>query len=312
MPAALLAVLLPALYWDQPIGTADQLRKAAMTRLYVAAGHDEAWRNQGFDVTPFDRRAAGQAVTPTVQYHIDVASATRVPWVTANGWRFAREPDRPWFYDAASGSAALAAAEAFTYGVQAAVHAPAEDLNTLARMLSFLASIDNPRLPVMADIGVIDDGSNAMGEVLNLMVRHILLFQLIKAPDPKFDLIIRLGSAEYTTADAANPYEFAMKVRRRLTDEKRLLRLFGSNVVLALLTGDGAHARVHLLNYGPNPVRGLRVRVLKPFKTGKLAAFEHAGAALEDYAVEDGATEFTIPEIGPYAVVDLSDREPLE
>jgi len=86
------------------------------------------------------------------------------------------------------------------------------------------------------------------------------------------------------------------------------VRIFGSNVVLVRLTGDASHARVHLLNYGAATVKGLRVRVLGSYPQGKLAVFEHPGAVLADYSVADGATEFTIPEIATYAVVDLVGR----
>ena len=41
-----------------------------------------------------------------------------------------------------------------------------------------------------------------MGEVLNLMARHNLLFRVIPAADPKYDLNIRLGAGEYSKADA--------------------------------------------------------------------------------------------------------------
>jgi hypothetical protein len=299
MPLAFLAVLWPALFWDRPMETADTLRKAGIERLCVPAGQEQAWRKQGFAATPFDRARAVQAAAPKVEYHMDVASATRVPWVDANGWRFEREPRRAFFYDAPAGSAVLAAAEAFAYGAEAAIFAAPEDLTPFEAMLKFLAEIDQPRMPAMANIGVIDDGSDTMAEALNLLARHNLLFHVIPSADPKYDLNIR------HVPEAANPYEFAMKVRRDLTDEKRLLRIFGSNVVLVRLTGDGQQARVHLLNYGQAAVKGLRVRVLGVYAQGKLAAFEHPGAALEDYSAQDGATEFTIPEMNAYAVVDL-------
>jgi hypothetical protein len=308
MPLALLAVLLPTLFWDRPIETADTLHKAGIERLYVPAGQERVWRKRGFAASPFDRAGAAQAVAPNVEYRMDVASATRVPWVDANGWLFEREPGRSFFYDAPAGSAGLAAAEAFAYGADAAIRAAPEDLAPLVRMLKFLGEIDQPRLPVRANIGVIDDGSDAMAEVLNLLARHNLLFHVIPSADPKYDLNIRLGTAEYPLEEAANPYEFAMKIRRRLTDEKRLLRLYGSNVVLARLTGDRAQARLHLLNYGGASVKGLRVRVLGSYEHGKLGAFGHPGAALEEYSVQDGSTEFTIPEINTYAVVDLMGR----
>jgi hypothetical protein len=147
-----------------------------------------------------------------------------------------------------------------------------------------------------------------MGEVLNLMARHNLLFCVIPAPDPKYDLNIRLGAGEFTSKDLADPYAFAMLIRRRLTDEKRLLRLYGSNVVLARLTGDNGQARVHLINYGAGTVKGLRLRVLGSYARGRLAAFDYQKAELQDYSVQDGATEFTIPEMGTYAVIDLTSR----
>lgn len=300
MPLALLAFLLPALFWDRPIETAETLRKTGIERLYVPAGREQAWRKQGFAASPFDRAGAVQAVTPKVEYHMDVASATRVPWVGANGWRFEREPGRTFFYDAPPGSAALAAAEAFAYGADAAVRAAPEDLAPFARMLQFLVKIDQPRLPVMANIGVVDDGSDTMAEVLNLLARHNLLFHVIPSADPKYELNI------HVVPEANDPYAFAMKTRRDLTDEKRLLRIYGSNVVIARLTGDAARVRVHLVNYGNAAVKGLRVRVLGSYARGELAAFGHPVESLEDYSVQDGATEFTIPELSAYAVVDLT------
>ncbi|MGA2135978.1 MAG: hypothetical protein ABSH50_27120 [Bryobacteraceae bacterium] len=300
MPAALAAVLVPTLFWTQPAGTADALRKADIERLCVPAGLEPAWRKLGFTVTAFRPGHATEATAPKVEYHMDVASATRVPWVDANGWRFERNPAGSYFYKAPAGGAELAAAEAFAYGVEATVQAAPDDLPGFGRMLRFLAEIAQPPLPAMANIGVVDDGSDTMGEVLNLMSRHNLLFRIVPAADPKYDLNVR------NTADAADPYQFAMSVRRRLTDEKRLLRIYGSNVVLGRLTGDGTRARLHLLNYGNAAVAGLRVRVRGSYQQGKLAVFDHPHAALQDFAAADGAAEFTIPEMGTYAVVDLT------
>jgi hypothetical protein len=300
MPLALLAVLLPTLFWDRPVDSGDALRKAGIERLCVPAGQEPAWHKQGFTVVAFDRARAVQAVPPKVEYRMDVASATRVPWVDANGWRFERQPGSAFFYDVPAGSAALAAAEAYAYGVEAAIRAAPEDLPSLARMLKFVGEVDRPRMPAMANIGVIDDGSDTMAEVLNLLARHNLLFRVIPAADAKYDLNIR------NVPEAANPYAFAMTVRRDLTDEKRLLRIYGSNVVLVRLTGDGKHARVHLLNYGTAAVKGLRVRVLGTYAKGKLAVFDHPGEALADYSAQDGATEFTIPELGTSAIADLT------
>jgi hypothetical protein len=99
-----------------------------------------------------------------------------------------------------------------------------------------------------------------------------------------------------------------MMVRRKLTDEKRLLRIYGTNVVLARLTGDPKHTRLHLLNYSGNAVKGIRVRLLGVYDHADLAAFDHDSLKVQDYTVEEGATEFSVPEISAYAVVDLVSR----
>ena len=61
-------------------------------------------------------------------------------------------------------------------------------------------------------------------------------------------------------ADAADPSGFALKIRRQLTDERRRLRIFGSEVVVARMTGDASRVRIQLLNYGNRDIAGLRVR----------------------------------------------------
>jgi hypothetical protein len=94
-------------------------------------------------------------------------------------------------------------------------------------------------------------------------------------------------------------------IRQDLTDEKRLLRIFGSDVVLARLNGTDTHVRVHLINYSDRKVEGLRVRVRGVYARGTLVAFGQENGALEDYSAGDGATEFTIPYIDVYAAVDL-------
>ena len=304
MQAALLAVLLPSLFWDRPVDTAGTLRQAGIERISVPPGREGEWSKLGFQVRVIDTARAAKAVVPKVEYQMDVASATRAPWVDANGWRFLRNPHATYFYDVPAGSAALAAGEAFAYGVEAAVRSTPEDAAVFARMLKFLGGIGGRDFPGNANIGITEDGSEEMGEVLNLMARHNLLFEMA-APEKKYDLTIRLGEGEFTRQDAADPYQFALKVRRQLTDEKRLLRIYGSNVVLARLKGLPGEARIHLLNYGAAAVSGLHVRVLGSYAKGKLYAFEHEGATLSDYVTAEGSTEFTIPEIGAYAMVDL-------
>lgn len=294
MKLFLLAVLFPQLYWDKPPQTAPQVKSLAIARLYVPAEHVAAWKKEGVDAAALG--AAVKLPPAGVQYRMNVASATNVPWIDGNGWRILRDPSRKYYYD--TGPVALEMAEAYTYGADAVVHAA--ELDEFGRMLAFLRRIDGVAMPALANIGAIDDGSAAAGEALNLLVRRNLLFRIVRVPDPHLDLNVHLK-------DARNPSEFALDVRRKLGDEKRLLRLYGSEVVIGRLTGEGDAVRLHLLNYSNRKVAGLRVRVRGEYAKGTAAVFG-SGETLTDYLRADGATEFTIPEMGPYAVVDLRKR----
>jgi hypothetical protein len=305
MLAFLLAALLPALHWDQGPSTANAVKEAGVKRLYVPTDQVAAWKNQGFEAEAFDAAKFVKVPAPGVEYKLDVAAATSLPWVNANGWRFARDGSHAYYYIAPWRKAALAAAEAFANGVDAAVHPDPRDLATFGTMLAFLQSIDAPPLPAMANIGIVDDGSNQTGEVMNLMARRNLLFRAIPAPDPHYDLNVQIGTKEFSKDDAADPFAFATLVRKKLTDEKRLVRLYGSDVVLTAVNGDARHIRVHMINYGGAKVDGLRVRVRGEYAKGSLAAFGIQNAALADYALAEAGTEFTIPSIDVYAVVDL-------
>ena len=160
----------------------------------------------------------------------------------------------------------------------------------------------------MADIGYIDDRSAASGEVMNLMVRDNLLFQLVPAPDPRYKITVKLGTKEYPMEDAKNPGTVAKVVRANLTDEKRSLRVYGSQVVVARLTASGGHVRLHLLNYAgaDRKVEGIRVRVLGQYPNHQLALAGGPSVELMDYSAAPDATEFTLPELSTYAVIDLS------
>jgi hypothetical protein len=119
---------------------------------------------------------------------------------------------------------------------------------------------------------------------------------------------VKLGDPDYPLRDAGNPGTLAHDVRYHLTDDKRSVRIYGSAVVVVRLTALGDRARLHLLNYaGANrKVEGIRVRVAGEYPKHRLWLADGAGAELLDYSVEPGATEFTVPEMKTYAVVDLS------
>lgn len=204
--------------------------------------------------------------------------------------------------------AALAAAEAFCFGGNALVRADAAGLKPLGEMLDFLRGVGTSDAPAVADIGFIDNGSPAAGEVMNLMVRNNLLFNLVSRPDPRLKLTVRFGSKEFPLEQAKNPGMMAHEIRARLTDEKRSLRIYGSTVVVARLTAPPGGLRVHLLNYAgaERKLDGLRVRVLGRYTKHRLAAAGSPQEELADYTAETDATEFTLPELRTYAVIDLS------
>lgn len=309
----LVLAVLPGLFWEEPPDTAPVLREAGIASVQVPAAQYQAWKQAGqISVQAADLRNAVQAPPPAVQYRPNEASATHSPWLILNGWRFLRNPQGRFWYDAAGPRAALAAAEAFCFSGNALVHTDRAGLKPLAEMLDFLSGLGENAGPAVADIGFIDDGSATAGEVMNLMVRNNLLFQVLSRParpaDPRLKLAVRLGSKEFPLEEAKNPGMTAHEVRARLTDEKRSLRIYGSAVVVARLTALADGVRLHLLNYAgaERKVDGLRVRVLGQYAKHRLAAAGSPGEELLDYSVDADATEFTLPELKTYAVVDLS------
>jgi hypothetical protein len=243
--------------------------------------------------------------SPGITARAGLASPTRSPWIIANGWRVARHPEAKYRYDLPTGTAALAAAEAFAYGADALLKIDPADAASVAAMLTFVEGLPTSDLPPIADLAVIDDGSAVTGEVMNLLARRNLLFQVAHAPSPRFRLNIVIGSREYPVEDAADPSAFALKIRRLLTDEQRSLRIYGSEVVIGRLTGDGQRIRLHLINYGGREIEGLRVRVRGAYGAGDAYVAGSGQVPLADYVVADGATEFSLPRIGTYAVIDL-------
>jgi hypothetical protein len=304
---ALLAAL-PCLVWTQGVESAATLQAAGVTRLCAPLARSEAWKAAGFSVVPVDEpdlAARVKATTPRLRVRADRASATRSPWVYANGWQFRRDPGGRYSYELPAGKAALAAAEAFAYGVDAALVIDPADVPELGRMQAFLARLPPSGLPDVADLGVVDDGSDDVAEVLNLLSRRNLLYRSVKGPSAEFPVTVQLGTKEYPVEDASDPSEFALKVRRQLGDERRSLRIFGTEVVIARLTGDATRLRLHLLNYGGSDIEGVRVRVRRSYPTVQAQVSDQGGVTVTDHVVADGATEFTLPRLTVYGVVDL-------
>jgi hypothetical protein len=214
-------------------------------------------------------------------------------------------------YDVPADKAALALAEAFAYGADAVVKVgPADEasLRSVGSLLTFLDGLPESDLPAVADLAVVEDDSPQTGEVMNLLARRNLLFQVVQSPSERFRINIALGGSGYPRDEAADPSAFALKIRRQLTDEQRSLRVFGSEVVIGRLTGDAGRIRLHLLNYGGREIEGLRIRLRASFGAGEAHVAGAGRLALEDHLVADGATEFSLPRLVTYAVVDLRAR----
>lgn len=308
----LLALLaLPTLYWPHGVERAPDVKAAGIERLAVPPDRVETWRKAGFTVMPLsdaDLASREALLAPGVVARPAIASPTRSPWASANGWRVLRNPAGKYAYDLPAGHAALAAAEAFAYGADAVLKIDPKDLQELGAMLAFLKGLPEMDLPGIADVAVVDDGSAAVGEVMNLLVRRNLLFRVVPKPTPDFRINVHVGTTDYSVTEAADPSAFALKVRRQLTDEQRTLRIYGSDTVIGRLTGESGRVRLHLLNYARREIEGLRVRVRGSFARGDAHLPGRGPVPLEDLVVADGATEFSLPAIGLYVVVDLRQR----
>ena len=299
---------LPCVYWTQGVESRAALETAGIRRLCVPPDQVDVWRAAGFSVSPLTAAelASREALpVPGVTPRAGIASPTRTPWIVASGWRFTRQPQARFVYELPSGKAALAAAEAFAYGADVVMKVDPADLGSLGGMLKFLEAVPEADLPPIADVAVVDDGSAVTGEVMNLLTRRNLLFEVVKAPSARARINIAIGTADYPIAEAANPSAFAQKIRRQITDELRSLRVYGSEVVICRLTGDGKQARLHLLNYGGREIEGLRIRVRGAYAQGEAASAGAGRLPLTDFVVADGATEFSVPRIATYAVIDL-------
>jgi hypothetical protein len=298
----------PLIYWSGGIETAGTLKQAGVEQIAVPPNSAAAWRKAGFKVVAISQaelERREKLPTPRIAGRANVASATRRPWIDANGWRFARNPAGKFYYDLPQGKATLALAEACAYKADAILKIAPADIAEVAAMLAFIKSLPGENYPPIADIGVIDDGSPEMGEVMNLLTRRNLLFKKVPAPSPQFPINIKFGPGSFSKSDAADPSAFAQKIRARLGDENRSLRIYGTEMVICRLTGDDSRARLHLLNYSGREADGLRVRLRGNFGKGEAKAFGLGRVELEEFVNDETATEFSISKVGIYAVVDI-------
>ena len=285
------------------------LKGAGIAHIAVPQELAGSWNGRsGITATAVD---AGQMVNiqaPSVNFQMENASATREPWVESNGWRFLRQPNARFHYKAMGSSAAMAAAEAFSYGAAAVIETDETGLKPLADMIHFLESLPPADMAELCNFDYVDDGTPASAEVMNLLIRSNLLFKVVKAPAASgTGMSVALGSREYPKADASNPKLLAEKVRAAVTDEKRLFRIYGSYVVIGKLTGTNDHRRLFLLNYGgaKGNADGVRIRVLGEYSKYKVSEFQSSGVKVSDYKVTQKATELTLANLSDLTIVDF-------
>lgn len=298
----LAAALLPRLFVDAGPESAPKIKEAGIQAVAVSAAQSAAWKGvEGIKIEIIDAARAVKLRPPTVDYRANQGSASRAPWINSNGFRYLRQPQAVFLYDVKGAQAAIAAAEAFMFGGNALIQSDEAGLKPLAEMLATLRAIPEADLPPVTDVVFQDDGSAAAAEVMNMMVKNNLLFRRANAPDRAAKLNVKLGTSDFPAEDAKNPGKMAQLIRSTLTDDKRSVRVYGSVTVVARVVGNADRVRIHLLNYAgaERGVSGLRVRVL-----GKYS--KHNQPNLLDFTLEPDATEFTLPELKTYTVIDLT------
>jgi hypothetical protein len=309
MNGLLVAALLPVVFWDRGTDTISLLQEARIPCIAVPPDAAEHWATTGFCAHPASLAEREKLPPPGIRMRTrgaGTASATVAPWVDSNGWRFQFRPDSRFLYEVPAGRAQLAAAEAFAFDADAVLRIADEDLRPFGDLLAFLQSLPRAeRMKAVSNIAVVNNHSPLLPEALNLLTRRNLLFRIVDAPDPSADLNIEIGSKLFPQSESTNPVYVAERARELLTDRKRLLRIYGSENVLGRLTQGSNLARLHLLNYSPRKAEALRIRVKGTFKDIRLHAFGYSNAEVADIVHRAGGTEFTVHEMGPYAVVDL-------
>jgi hypothetical protein len=302
---------LPCVYWPHAVDeSVAVVQQAGLDRLCVPPELAERWRAAGIEavpVSPGDLASREVLPAPGIVHRADLVSATRSPWVVANGWRSLRAPAERFRYELPPGTGALAAAEAFAYGEDALLSIDAADLSEVSAMLAFLREVPAAGADAaVGDVGVVDDGSEEMGEVMNMLSRRNLLFEVVKARDRRFPVTVAFGSRAYSRQEAGDPSALALKVRRRLTDGARTIRVYGSEVVITRVTRRADGMRVQLLNYGGREIEGLRVRLRGTYRGGEAQVSGIGRVPLDELAVVEGGTEFSIPRLTIYASVELT------
>ncbi|MBL8178453.1 MAG: hypothetical protein JNK48_27510 [Bryobacterales bacterium] len=246
--------------------------------------------------TGTDTAGYQKAMAPGVRYRMNMASATSSPWVDSNLWRYQRKPQASYLCDTKGKSVVVAMAEGYATGVKLALQIAPEQQGEYDKMAAFLKQIPDGPVKPWVNFTVSDDGSFQAGEVMNMLSRRSIGYGI----GAKGDYAL--------SAKMTNAYEAMQEMREKLGDERRVLRLFGSELTLAVAAREGARVRIHLVNYGQRPVEHLRLRVQGAFREANMKAYLYGGLAtkLRDFESGKDYTEFTLESLGAYGVLDLA------
>lgn len=305
----LLLAVIPSLLWDDSPQSAPVLEKAGIREI-ATTGDAAAWSGTKIRATQVDASKFVKLESPGVDYQMGRGGATAAPWITLNLWQQLKNRNETYVYDVTGPATAIAVAEAYVSGTKCYLRVKKDDLENFAAATRFVREIDGPALPPRANFGLVDTGSADLEEVMNLLIRRNLLFEPVKSAADWKGMTVRIGTPEYSTEMASDPYKFAAVIRSRIGDDRRLVRIYGGDTTVVRLFGTERHARLHLIQYGRNPIVGMRVRVLGRYPRVVAAVAGKRVAALEDVTADDTATEFTLPEFRSYAVVDLDGTQP--
>jgi hypothetical protein len=231
-----------------------------------------------------------------VRYRMNMAMATSSPWVDSNLWRYQRNPQASYLCDVKGKSVVTALAEGYSTGVKLALQIAPEQQADFDKMTAFLKQIPEGPSKPWVNFTVSDDGSVQAGEVMNLLSRRSISYSVV----PKGDYALN--------AKMTNAYEAMQDIREKLGDDKRVLRIMGSELTLAVAAREGNRVRVHFINYGQRPVDHLRIRVLGAFPQSSIKAHLYGDIAtkIKDFEAGKDYTEFTLESLGLYGVLDLA------
>jgi hypothetical protein len=118
-----------------------------------------------------------------------------------------------------------------------------------------------------------------------------------------------LGAGRIAVAkeEFSDPYVLASDTHVLLSRRHDLLRVWNGSPAITYYAGS-PHARravVHILNYSAQPVEFMSVRVMQPYRSARLWTAGGEPPAPLKVIPADGAAEFHLPPVGPYAAIEL-------